>query len=130
MLNLVNLTTPLGMLLAAAACERIERGPDGLWVGVRYRLPRPAPPAFTVGNVVLIRFDVDFLMDNSRLLAHEARHSSQYACLGLPFLPLYGACALWSLLRTGNPASRNFFERDAGLTAGGYDNLTRRRRPR
>lgn len=55
------------------------------------------------------------------LLGHEERHSTQYAyCLGLPFLVFYGVAAGWSMLRSGNPASRNFFERQAGLVAGGY----------
>ncbi len=55
------------------------------------------------------------------LLGHEERHSTQYAwCLGLPFLVLYSLCAGWSVLRTGNPGTANFFERQAGLAAGGY----------
>ena len=55
------------------------------------------------------------------LLAHEERHSRQYAvCLGLPYLPLYTAAMAWSVLRTGDRASANVFERGAGLADGGY----------
>ena len=56
----------------------------------------------------------------SALLRHEARHSSQYAVLGLAFLPLYFAAAGFSTLRTGDPASSNIFEILAGLADGGY----------
>lgn len=74
-----------------------------------------------MGNVVLYRAAHDVAGRNELLLAHEERHSTQYAyCLGLPFLVFYGVAAGWSMLRAGNPASRNFFERQAGLAAGGY----------
>ena len=54
-------------------------------------------------------------------MAHEAAHAWQYfAFLGLPFLPLYALASAWSWLRTGDPASRNPFERGAGLVRGGY----------
>lgn len=131
-LNAVNLSTPLGLGLARATCRSIRRGPDGLFFAEGYRAPLPHAAAFTVGNVILIRRDAAFVADNPALLAHEARHSSQYAaCLGLPFLPAYAVCAVWSLWRTGDPGSRNFFERDAGLAAGGYrENAVRRPGPR
>ncbi|MFP5316410.1 MAG: hypothetical protein ACLGHS_13675, partial [Actinomycetes bacterium] len=46
---------------------------------------------------------------------------TQYAlCLGLPFLPAYFFFAGISWLLTGDPASRNPFERSAGLKDGGY----------
>ena len=49
------------------------------------------------------------------------------ACwLGLPFLPAYAVASAWSWARTGDPWSRNAFERRAGLAAGGY----REARPR
>jgi hypothetical protein len=71
--------------------------------------------------VVICRIHADQLLNQPALLGHEEKHSSQYAwCLGLPFLPLYFLAAGWSQLRTGNPASANFFERQAGLAAGGY----------
>ncbi|MCC6497839.1 MAG: hypothetical protein IT193_16425, partial [Propionibacteriaceae bacterium] len=54
-------------------------------------------------------------------LAHEAAHTWQYfGFIGLPFLPLYALASGWSWLRTGDPASANWFERRAGLARGGY----------
>jgi hypothetical protein len=76
-----------------------------------------------MGNVVICRFSAGQLVSNAALLGHEEKHCTQYACcLGLPFLPLYLLAAGWSQLRTGDPASANFFERLAGLEAGGYVN--------
>jgi hypothetical protein len=116
--NAVNLTTPLGLVLALAAGCRIHRGPDGLLLAFGYRWAVPDGGAFTVGNMVLFR---PHTAPTALLLRHESRHATQYAwCLGLPFLALYAASAGWSLLRTGDPASRNLFERRAGLRAGGY----------
>ena len=77
--------------------------------------------AFTIGDVIVTRMTAVELAQRPQLLAHEMRHSSQWACwLGLPFLPAYGVASLWSLARTGDPASRNIFERRANLLAGGY----------
>ncbi|MDQ6753385.1 MAG: DUF4157 domain-containing protein [Actinomycetota bacterium] len=119
--NLLNLSTPLGVLLAAVTRTPLARGPAGLILGTGYRPRLPVAAAFTVGNVVIYRAGRDCIDARPALLAHEARHSTQYACcLGLPFLPLYGLCALWSLWRSGDPGSRNPFERQAGLEAGGY----------
>jgi hypothetical protein len=120
--NLVNLSTPLGLLVAVAGGARPARGPRGLLIADGYRrLPLPPAPAFTVGNVICLRFPREALLADPRLLAHEERHADQWACfLGLPMLPLYLAAAGWSLLRTGDPASRNAFERWAGLADGGY----------
>jgi hypothetical protein len=55
------------------------------------------------------------------LLDHEERHVTQYAwCAGV-LMPIgYVAAAGWSWLRTGDFASRNVFERRAGLADGGY----------
>ena len=77
-----------------------------------------------MGNVIFYRADRAFIDSRPDLLAHESGHATQYAwCLGLPFLPLYAACAAFSLWRTGDPGSRNFFERNAGLELGGYREL-------
>ncbi|WP_125611588.1 hypothetical protein [Specibacter cremeus] len=119
--NWANLSTPAGLLLAAVSRTRTGKGPGGLILATGYGLPLPKAAAFTVGNVVLCRVDRDTLKSHPRLLAHEARHSTQYACcLGLPFFPLYAACALYSQWRTGNPGTANVFERLAGLADGGY----------
>lgn len=119
--NMVNLSTPLGLLLAAATRTRVVRGPEGLIFGFGYRPPLPKAGAFTVGNVVLFRSGIDDVAARPRLIAHESRHASQYAlCCGLPFLPAYFAAAGWSMLCCGHPALRNVFEVRAGLADGGY----------
>ena len=129
--NVLNATTPLGLLLAGCARAPVRRAPRGLLLATGYRWRLPAAGAFTVGNVVIFRAGPAEALANPVLLGHEERHSTQYAwCLGLPFLPLYFLAAGWSLARTGNPGSRNYFERHAGLLAGGYPAPTGgRRRP-
>lgn len=122
-LNWINLSTPCGLVLAALSGCRIFRGPHGILLAEGYRRPLPKARAFTVGSVVLLRGRVPqgAPAGFDRLLEHEARHCRQYAaCLGLPFLPAYLLAAAYSLLRTGDPASRNLFERGAGLADGGY----------
>ena len=112
------------MLLAGCARAPVRRGPRGLLIATGYRWRLPFAGAFTVGNVVIFRAGPAEALANPVLLGHEERHCTQYAwCLGLPFLPLYFLAAGWSLARTGNPGSRNFFERHAGLQAGGYPEL-------
>lgn len=129
-LNLVNLSTPAGVLLARAAGCRIRRGPSGLLLAGNWTHRLPKAAAFTVGNVVLYRERAaPQLAPGSPLLVHESRHSTQYAMLGPVFLPLYFAAAAWSVLRTGNPGSGNPFERLAGLREGGYSEPTALRRP-
>ncbi|MBB5597993.1 eCIS core domain-containing protein [Neomicrococcus lactis] len=119
--NTLNLTTPLGTILASLTHCDLELGPDGLILAKNYERRFPVAGAFTVGNVIFFRPHYTDPREVPELMAHEARHSWQYVfCLGLPFLPLYFASVAWSLLRTGDPASRNPFERHAGLQAGGY----------
>jgi hypothetical protein len=58
---------------------------------------------------------------DERLLAHEGRHATQWACCaGLPMLPLYLLAMLVSVLVCGDQASYNPFERLASLADGGY----------
>jgi hypothetical protein len=119
--NVLNGSTPLGLLLAASARTTVRRGPRGLLIATGYRWRLPFAGAFTVGNVVLFRAGFERALADPALLGHEERHSSQYAwCFGAPFLALYFLAAGWSVLRTGNPGSANMFERLAGLQAGGY----------
>ena len=119
--NWLNLSTPLGLLVARLGRARTEDGPDGLVLARGYRLRVPTAPAFTVGNVVLIRVDDTALARRPRLLVHESRHATQYAfCLGPLMIPLYGLAAAWSWLRVGHPATYNVFEQRAGLADGGY----------
>lgn len=119
--NVVNLSTPLGLVIAVASKSPRRPGPRGLIITSDYAWKLPKAGAFTMGNVVLYRAGRDVAGRNEVLLGHEERHSTQYAyCLGLPFLVFYGAAACWSVLRTGNPGLANIFERQAGLEAGGY----------
>jgi hypothetical protein len=119
--NLVNGSTLAGLLVAAAGRARLARGGDGLLIGERYRLPLPPAPAFTLGNVIMTRVARDGLLQEEALLAHEARHATQFAwCAGLAMLPMYFAAAGVSWVLTGDFGSRNVFERRAGLADGGY----------
>lgn len=122
-LNWINLSTPCGLAVAALSGCTVTRGPHGILLAEGYRRKLPRARAFTIGSVVLLRGRQphDSPAGFTRLLLHEARHAQQYAaCAGLPFLPVYLLAAAYSLLRTGDPASRNVFERGAGLADGGY----------
>jgi hypothetical protein len=122
--NIVNLSTPVGLALALAGRARLGRGPHGLLLarGYRARFPAPRAPAVTIGDVVLLRLDDAGLAGRPALLDHEARHAGQYACwLGpLGFLPAYLVASAWSWWHTGDFALRNRFEVRAGLVDGGY----------
>lgn len=123
--NLGNLSTPAGLLIATIGRARIETRPGGLFVGEGYRLPFPIAAAFTIGNVITARRRWSELLDcNPDLMRHEERHAWQYLyCAGFGFFPLYGVSMAWSMLRTGDRAAGNFFERSAGLAMGGYQDL-------
>jgi hypothetical protein len=120
--NVLNLSTPFGLLVARLGRSRLRRGPRGLVLADHYRLSFPFATAFTVGNVLITGSDWDALRARCPgLLEREERHSWQWmACLGLPFLPLYVAAMGWSVLRTGDRASANGGAVDAGLERGGY----------
>ncbi|HEU5107581.1 MAG TPA: hypothetical protein VFT95_03310 [Micromonosporaceae bacterium] len=124
-LTWVNLTTPLGVALAAASRSPLRRAPGGVLVAEGYRWRVPRQTCFTVGGVIFTRKDVDWLLDvrRERLLAHETRHVDQYAVLGPLFFPAYGLASGWSWFVTGAYGCRNAFERHAGLAAGGYRDL-------
>ena len=120
--NRANLSTVLGLAVARLGRAQVRTGPRGLLLAERYRLPFPVAGAFTVGDVLITAG----VWDRHRpgLLEHEERHSWQWFwCAGLPFLPAYGAGMLWSVLRTGDRAAANVFERRAGLGLGGYREL-------
>ena len=100
-INLVNLSTLLGLLIAGAGRARVQSGPDGLLLARGYRLRVPRAPAFTVGNVILLRLsDEQAWLVASDPLQHEARHATQYAvCIGPVMLPLYFLAAGWLMGR-------------------------------
>jgi hypothetical protein len=117
-INMINLSTPLGLLLAYAGGDGVRRGERGILIGDGYRLPLPIAPAFTVGNVVMFR-DAGRMTDC--LLAHEERHATQYSwCLGVFMLLPYFLFVGISMAVCGDHASYNPFERRAGLLDGGY----------
>jgi hypothetical protein len=122
--NVLNLSTPLGLLLACTGRARFAWGPHGVIVAHGYRSPIPAPRAgaVTVGDVVLLRLTPEQLAARPRLLDHEARHSAQWAWFLGPvgFLPAYLAASGWSWLRCRDFARGNWFEVRAGLVDGGY----------
>lgn len=121
--NFVNLTTPAGLLVAKIGRATIRRGPRGLFLCEGYRLKFPIAGAFTIGSVLTTGSTWETMTDRfPHLVQHEEGHTWQYlACIGLPFYPLYGVCILYSVLRTGDRAAQNWFERAAGLGIGGYE---------
>jgi hypothetical protein len=117
--NLANGSTLAGLGVAIAGRARLSRTADGLLAGTGYRLPVPAVPAFTLGNVIVTRRDS--LPADSTLFLHEARHTTQYAWSGgLLMLPLYFAAAGASWVLCGDVGAWNVYERWAGLADGGY----------
>lgn len=120
-LNWLNGSTLLGLLAARIGGCETKPAASGLIFAHSYSPRLPRASAFTVGCVVLFRAGPEEVAARQLLVAHEARHSTQYAlCLGVPFLPLYFLAAGISWLLTGDPASRNPFEQAAGLRDGGY----------
>ncbi len=120
--NLLNLSTVFGLLVALTGRAKLRRGPRGLLLAEHYRFDFPNAGAFTVGNVVTTRHTMAALEEwHPGTFDHEDVHAWQYCyALGLPYLPAYLLCCCWSWLRTGDWASRNVFERQAGLARGGY----------
>lgn len=119
--NVLNLSTPLGLAVARLGGASVRRGTRGLFLAEGYRLPFPVAGAFTIGNVVTTASTLDALLRrHPQVLVHEDRHAWQWCVAGPLFLPLYVAGAAWSWWRTGDVALRNVFERHAGLVSGGY----------
>lgn len=118
---MLNLSTPIGLAVARAGGATVVAGPRGLVLATGYRVRFPTGGAFTIGNVVATRMNLAELLRYPRVLAHEERHAWQYVLFGGPlYWPLYCAAMGWSVVRTGDRASRNVFERSAGLADGGY----------
>jgi hypothetical protein len=118
--NFLNLSTLAGAFVGVLGRATFTRGPRGLFFANGYKLGFPVAGAFTIGNVILSKNSRSYF-DDAALVHHEERHSWQYFCLiGLPMLPLYVVGVVISFLLTGDPASRNPFERLANLKDGGY----------
>ena len=120
-LNWLNLTTPLGMLIAAVGRARLASHGEGMWLATGYRYSFPIARAFTVGSVVITKHTPEWMAERPRLFLHESKHSWQWAaCLGVPFLLLYALAMLWSVIWSGDRGAHNVFEVMAGLEDGGY----------
>lgn len=120
-INWLNLSTPIGLLIARLSGTPTRPVGRGVRVGTGYPWPFPVATAFTVGSVVLTPRPEDWLARRPRLLQHEDRHVTQYAwLLGPVMLVLYGLCAGVSWVLAGDHSSYNPFERLAGLDDGGY----------
>ncbi|MGJ9411507.1 hypothetical protein ACHAAC_02255 [Aeromicrobium sp. CF4.19] len=125
--NWLNLSTPLGLAVARLGGAHVVRHERGTWLAGGYRWGFPVAGAFTVGNVILSRRDVEQLRTRPRLLRHEDRHCTQYAfVVGPLLLPLYGIFALLSWVVAADWHSVNPFERLAGLEDGDYPPPTTR----
>lgn len=120
-LNWVNGSTLLGHAVARLGKARVRRGPWATWIADHYAYRFPIAGAFTVGDVIITRHDMDWLCARRPgTMEHEVAHSRQWMVLGPAFLPAYIAAMGWSWLRTGDCASFNPFEQHADLEAGGY----------
>ena len=119
--NWINLSTLLGLLVARIGGATVVRRGRGTWLASDYRYRFPVAGAFTVGNVIVSRHDAAWLRRRPALLRHEDRHCTQYAFfLGPVMLPLYVLAVAVSYLVSGDQATCNPFERWAGLVDGGY----------
>lgn len=119
--NVLNLSTPLGLLIAKLGRARLRRGPRGLIFAEGYRFRFPIAGAFTVGNVVTTSKTLDALARNTPdVVRHEDAHAWQWFALGPLFLPAYLLGMGWSLAQTRSIALGNPFEQQAGLVSGGY----------
>ena len=120
-LNWINLSTPLGLLVARVGGASIARRGRGTYLATGYRFGFPVASAFTVGSVITTRHDLDWCRERPLLLQHEDRHCTQYACvLGVVMLPLYFLGVAVSYAIAGDHSSYNPFERLANLADGDY----------
>ncbi|MCW2831306.1 MAG: hypothetical protein JWP31_1998 [Aeromicrobium sp.] len=125
--NWLNLSTPLGMLVARVGGATLARRGRGTWVATGYRHGFPVASAFTIGSVIISRHGADYFAERPLLLRHEDRHCTQYAyALGVAMLPIYGVCVVVSYVIAGDHSSYNPFERLAGLADGNYPPPTTR----
>ena len=119
--NWLNLSTPLGLGIARLGGATVEPAARGTYVATGFARGFPPAGAFTVGSVIITRHDRRWLDERPRLLRHEDRHCTQYACcLGVVMLPLYALGVVASYLIAGDHASYNPFERLADLADGDY----------
>jgi hypothetical protein len=125
--NWLNLSTPLGLLIAWIGGATVARRGRGTYLATGYRWRFPVAGAFTIGSVITSRHDPEWMRARPLLLQHEDRHCTQYAFLvGPAMIPLYLLAVLFSYAVAGDHASYNPFERLASLSDGGYPSPTTR----
>lgn len=120
-LNWINLSTPLGLLVAWLGGATTQRHDRGTHLATGYRPRFPVAGAFTIGSVIITKHDRAWCAQRPALLRHEDRHCTQYAfVLGVAMLPLYlmGVAVSWVV--AGDHWSYNPFERLADLAEGDY----------
>ena len=125
--NFANLSTPLGLAVAGMGGATIKRGPRGLFLAEGYRLGFPIAGAFTDRQCRSrpAAHGKRCQPQSALLIKHEEAHTWQYLyCLGLPYYIPYVIFMGWSVIRTGDRAARNFFERQAGLSLGRLHRLS------
>lgn len=126
-LNWINLSTPLGLLIARIGGATITRRGRGTYLATGYRYGFPVASAFTVGSVITSKHDPAYFEQRPVLLQHEDRHCTQYAfVLGVVMLPIYVLSVAVSYAVAGDHSSYNPFERLAGLADGNYPPPTTR----
>lgn len=119
--NWINLSTVLGLLVAHLGGATITRRGRGTYLATGYRYRFPVAGAFTIGSIIASKHDLAYLQARQVLLRHEDRHCTQYAfALGPVMLPLYFAGVGISYVLAGDHSSYNPFERLANLSDGGY----------
>jgi hypothetical protein len=119
--NWINGSTALGLAVARLGSAQISPGPNHLYLAQHCRLHLPGASAFTIGDVLITATTFEQLSATlPKVVDHEARHSTQYAVLGVAFWPTYLAGLVISWLRTGERGAGHPLERWAGLADGGY----------
>lgn len=119
LVNSMNGTTRTGLEIARLGGAECHPGADGI-IYCTGNTGINSDQTFTVGNVVITPMSREQYLADPDLVAHEARHATQWAVLGPAMGPLYGLESLKSWLLTGDYGSQNGFERGAGLEDGGY----------
>ncbi|WP_332661956.1 hypothetical protein [Aeromicrobium sp.] len=120
-LNWINLSTPLGLVIARLGGASVVRRGRGTYLATGYRFGFPVASAFTVGSVITSKHDLDYFLERPVLLQHEDRHCTQYAfALGVVMLPFYLLGVAFSYAIAGDHSSYNPFERLANLADGNY----------
>jgi hypothetical protein len=128
-LNKLNLSTPLGLLIAKIIGGTTIQKENGIYLNYGRKGKYIKADAMAIGDVVLVKQVKGCKLCESgsphdlsdSLLRHELIHSEQYAKFGgIIFLALYLLYSIKSFLIYKNTWQDNIFEIQAGLEDGGY----------